>query len=106
MLMEKAGYAQFTVRDNNGQSIEVQNGDFLTPTQEKMMSTQPDIMIQYAQFLKNHYNKMGVDTKGIYAQSYVTLNGRGSRPFVDSSVDLASQTDSWKPKTWIIPFDL
>ncbi len=106
MLMEKAGYAQFTVRDNNGQSIEVQNGDFLTPTQEKMMSTQPDIMIQYAQFLKHHYNKMGVDTKGVYAQSHVTLNGRGSRPFVDSSVDLASQTDSWKPKTWIIPFDL
>jgi hypothetical protein len=105
MLMEKAGYALFTLRDKNGQSIEVQNSDFLTPAQEKMMSTQPDLMIQYAQFLKNHYNKMGVDTKGVYAKSHVTFNGRGSRPFVDSSVDLASQSDSWKPKTWIIPFE-
>lgn len=105
MLMEKAGYAQFSIRDHSGQSIEVQNSDFLTQAQEKMMSTQPDLMIQYAQFLKDHYDRKGVQIEGVYAEAYVAFNGRGSRSYIDSSVDLASQTDSWKQKTWIIPFE-
>jgi len=105
MLMEKAGYAQFSVENEKGNRIEVQNSDFLTHAQEKMMSTQPDLMIQYAQFLKAHYEKAGVVTSGVYANVHVTFNGRGSRPYVDSSVNLADQVDSWRPKTWILPFE-
>ena len=63
MLMEKAGYAQFKIEDKDGRTMEVRNADFLTPVQEKMMSTQPDLMIQYAHFLKAYYqsdrNKRG-----------------------------------------------
>ena len=105
MLMEKAGYAQFSVENEKGNRIEVQNSDFLTHAQEKMMSTQPDLMIQYAQFLKAHYEKAGVVTSGVYANVHVTFNGRGSRPYVDSSVNLADQVDSWRPKTWILHFE-
>jgi hypothetical protein len=105
MLMEKAGYAQFKVKDSRGRTIEVQNSDFLTPVQEKMMSTQPDLMLQYAKFLEVHYSKQGVITEGVYANVYVTMNGRGSRAYVDSSVNLADQDDSWKSKSWILPYE-
>ncbi|RYF62061.1 MAG: HTTM domain-containing protein, partial [Cytophagaceae bacterium] len=44
MLMEKAGYAQFTVQDNAGHRTIVNNTEFLTPLQEKMMATQPDMI--------------------------------------------------------------
>ncbi len=105
MLIEKAGYAQFKVVNPEGQSIEVDNKDFLTPVQEKMVSTQPDLLIQYAKILKDHYRSEGVEVDGVYANVYVTLNGRSSRPFIDPTIDLASQEDSWKPKTWILPLD-
>ena len=103
--MEKAGYAQFSVENEEGNRIEVQNSEFLTRAQEKMMSTQPDLMIQYAKFLEAHYEKAGVLTNGVYANVHVTFNGRYSRPYVDPSVNLAAQADSWKPKTWILPFE-
>lgn len=105
MLMEKAGYAQFKVVNKANKTIEVDNRDFLTPVQEKMMSTQPDLMIQYARYLEAHYEKRGIDTKGVYANVHVTFNGRSSRPYIDPKVNLAEQVDSWKPKTWILPFE-
>ena len=49
MLMEKMGYAQFVVKDEKtGQVVAVNNNDFLTKNQEKMMATQADFIIQYA----------------------------------------------------------
>lgn len=103
MLMEKAGYAQFRLEDEKGRSIEVSNRDFLTPVQEKMMSTQPDFMIQYAKHLKDHFAELGHENMQVKADVFVTLNGRGSKRFINPNHDLASETDSWKPKEWIIP---
>ncbi len=52
MLMEKSGAAYFTVKDKTGSQVyEVDNKKFLTPLQEKMMSTQPDMILQYAHHL-------------------------------------------------------
>src|SRR5690606_5724759 len=49
MLMEKAGYAIFHITDpESGRSWEANNYDFLTPNQEKMMATQPDMILQFA----------------------------------------------------------
>jgi len=105
MLMEKAGTAFFYVRDKaTGKELEVSNGDFLTPMQEKMMSTQPDMMIQYAHFLKTHYEQKGFHNTEIVAEAYVTLNGRPSRLMVDKNTDLSILTDSYKQKNWILPF--
>lgn len=105
MLMEKAGYAQFKVKDARGRTIEVQNSDFLTPAQEKMMSTQPDLMIQYAHFLESHYQSLGVETSGVFAEVYVSFNGRQSRPFIDPNHNLAVAKDSWAHKSFILPFE-
>lgn len=104
MLMEKAGYAQFQVVDHQERTIHVDNRDFLTPAQEKMMSTQPDLMLQYARFLKTHYAQQGIAAGGVRAHVYVTFNGRPSRPFIDPTVDLASIQDSWEEKDWILPY--
>lgn len=105
MLMEKAGTAFFYVRDKStGREMEVSNGDYLTPMQEKMMSTQPDMMIQYAHFLKTHYEQKGFHNTEIVAEAYVTLNGRPSRLMVDKSTDLSVLTDNYKQKNWILPF--
>lgn len=105
MLMEKAGYAQFTVRDDTGKQTIVNNTEFLTPLQEKMMSTQPDMLLQYAHLLRDQYAKRGFRHPNVYVDSYVALNGRLGKPLVDPTVDLANERDSFTPKSWITPFD-
>jgi len=104
MLMEKAGYAQFTIRDNWGKMHVVNNTEFLTSLQEKMMCTQADLLLQYAHILRNHYAKLGFDKPQVYVDSYVALNGRLGKPLVGSETNLAEIADSFAPKTWIIPF--
>ena len=100
----KAGYITFTVKDGiSGESIVVDNQDFLTAYQEKMMATQPDFILQFAHFLAKEYLKQGLNKPEVYAESYVAINGRPSKRFIDNSVNLAAQTDTWKPKTWILP---
>jgi hypothetical protein len=105
MLMEKAGYAQFTVKDDDGKFAVVDNSRFLTPLQEKMMATQPDMILQYAHILRDQYRLMGFKSPRVFVDSYVTLNGRLSRPYINSLTDLAREKDSFAPKPWILPFD-
>jgi uncharacterized membrane protein YphA (DoxX/SURF4 family) len=105
MLMEKAGYAQFTVKDQTGKIIMVDNAKFLTPLQEKMMSTQPDMILQYAHMLRNYYSRQGLQSPKVFVESFVTINGRLSRPFINNLTDLAQEEDSITPKAWILPFE-
>lgn len=105
MLMEKAGTAFFYIRDKNtGKETEISNCDYLTTMQEKMMATQPDMLIQYAHFLKNDYEKQGFKNIEVVAESYVTLNGKASKLIVNKTTDLSLEEDNYKPKTWILPF--
>jgi hypothetical protein len=103
MQMEKAGTAFFYVKDRStGRQTEIDNKEYLTFLQEKMMATQPDMMVDYAKFIKQEYIKKGFSDPIVTAQSYVTLNGRPSREFIDPSVDLSAQSNSFfKNKTWI-----
>lgn len=105
MLMEKAGYAQFTVLDDQGNRTVVNNTAFLTPLQEKMMATQPDMLLQYAHILRDEYTKKGFHHPQVYVDSYVALNGRLGKPLVGPTVDLAKVQDSFHHKTWITSFD-
>lgn len=105
MLMEKTGYAQFIVKDKTtGKQEGVNNNDFLTPNQEKMMATQPDFIIQYAHMLYEHYKQRGMNDPEVYATIYVALNGRRSRLFADTSVNLAKEKDGFAHKSWIIDY--
>ncbi len=105
MLMEKSGYAQFKiVNKETGKWFYVDNSDFLTPFQEKQMSFQPDFIVEYAHYLKQHFEKDGHQNIGVFVECYVALNGRLSQPYIDPNVDLGLEKDSFKHKTWILPF--
>jgi hypothetical protein len=105
MLMEKAGKAFFYVFDKEtGRRGEAMMNNYLTPNQEKMMATQPDMILQYAHFLKEKYKEQGIKDPEIRTECYVTLNGSGSRLFIDPATDLGKEYDSFKSKKWILPF--
>ena len=104
MLIEKAGYTTFKVVDNKNKNFQVvDNMDFLTPFQIKQMSFQPDMILEYAHFLGDTFKKRGFNDVSVFADSYVTLNGRPSKRFIDPKVDLYKQKNDLKHKTWIIP---
>ncbi|MCG3166708.1 MAG: hypothetical protein POELPBGB_02488 [Bacteroidia bacterium] len=106
MLMEKGGTVFFYVKDlATGKESEVVNSMYLTRQQEKMLSTQPDMMLQYAHFLAAEYGNKGYVNPAVRAESYVTLNGSGSKPFINSSMDLTKEKESFTSKNWILPFE-
>jgi len=106
MLIEKAGYANFKiVNKETGRRFYVDNSDFLTAFQEKQMSIQPDFILEYAHYLKNHFESQGHEHIGVYVESFVALNGRRSQPYINPEVDLVQQKDSFKHKNWILPFN-
>jgi len=105
MLVEKVGLCTFwVVNPKTKKRFEVKNEDFLSNFQIKQMSTQPDFIAQFAQVLKKHYQKKGIHNPEIYAESYVTLNGRLNKQFIDPKVNLANEKDSFAHKKWILPF--
>ncbi len=105
MLMEKAGYTVFQVRNpKTDKSWEVSNWDYLTENQEKMMATQPDMILQFAHYLEDQYQQQGIEDVEITAESRVTLNGRRSRLMVDPDVDLTEIKRGFTHKDWILPY--
>lgn len=106
MLMEKAGYANFKIQNAiTGKRFYVQNDDFLTSFQEKQMSTQPDMILEYAHYLGNHFTAQGHEYVQVFVDSYAALNGRMSRSYIDPNVDLMKIKSSLKNKNWILPLD-
>jgi hypothetical protein len=105
MLMEKSGAAYFTVKDTTThQQFEVTNAVYLTALQEKMMSTQPDLILKYAHFLAKEFKKQGLRNPEVYAEVYVSLNGDRSKLFIDPNVDLAELNPGWQHYNWVLPY--
>jgi len=106
MLIEKMGYTNFKIVDaETNNYFYVDNQKFLTPLQEKQMSFQPDFILEYAHYLGDHFKKQGHKNIQVFAESYVALNGRLSQPFIDKSIDLYKEKESWKHKNWILPLN-
>jgi hypothetical protein len=106
MLMEKAGSANFKILDSVTQNyFYVDNNDFLTPVQQKQMSFQPDMILEYGHYLGNHFKSQGHKNIAVFVESYVSLNGRLSQQFIDPTVDLMKQEETFRHKYWINPLN-
>jgi hypothetical protein len=106
MLIEKAGHAEFTVVDKQtGEKwLEIPR-NYLTMQQEKQMAMQPDMILQFAHHLADLAKEKGHKDVAVYADTYVTLNGKAGRALIDPTVDLVQEQDGFAPKNWILPFE-
>lgn len=107
MLMEKAGYVEYTVVDpETKRRFVVNNREFLSSFQEKQLSFQPDFILEFAHHLADYYQRQyGISNPEVYAEAYVALNGRPSRLYTDPNINLAACSRGWSPKSWILNFD-
>ncbi|MCC6619770.1 MAG: HTTM domain-containing protein [Deltaproteobacteria bacterium] len=103
MLIEKTGHVDFTIttRSPPGRFVGLTRPD-LTPLQSKMMSTQPDMIHDYAHHLAARYRALGYEGVSVFADAWVSLNGRPAARLVDPTADLASFPRGPLPQPWIL----
>lgn len=103
MLRSKNGDIVFRIKDKNSDSTWVINPeDMMQSIQAKNVATKPDFAWQYAQKLKKHYKKKGLDVQ-IFAEGGCSVNGRPKKPLINPDVDIAAQ--EWKAFThneWVL----
>lgn len=129
MLMEKKGYATFYIYDSTEQSnqlkvnsslkgrIEIDNSKYLTSQQIDQMSRQPDMILEFAHFLKKEFSdtiietgisssktKIHIKNPKVGADVFVTLNGRMHQQLISADTDLGNIKNSLAHKKWILPF--
>jgi Vitamin K-dependent gamma-carboxylase len=104
MLMEKDGYIEFYVKDKmTGKQFIEYPKKYLSPLQERMMDTQPDMILQYAHFLADKYEHKLNHPVAVYVDDYVSLNQKAGQTYIDPKIDLSKEQDSFAPKKWILP---
>jgi vitamin K-dependent gamma-carboxylase len=102
MLIEKTGNVEYRVVSARGERRE-RPRDHLTPLQAKMLSTQPDMIQQFAQELARREAARSGQLPRVYADAWAALNGRPAQRLVDPDVDLARAPRTLRPKPWIVP---
>ena len=121
MLIEKSGKVEYDVVGRAPSStrapvgaLRARSGDAayhvfpreeLTPLQLRQMATQPDMIADYARHLRARFEARGLTDVRVYADAWVSFNGRRSQRLVDPTVDLAAAERSFAPKTWILPLE-
>jgi hypothetical protein len=114
MLMHKEGLATFYIRDPKTKGeIEIQNQRYLTKRQEEQMSTQPDMILQFAHFLESEFQdtilKIGsknyrIQNPSVHANVYIALNGRSSQKMIDHKIDLTKKQYNLQHRDWLETF--
>lgn len=113
MLMHKEGLATFYIHDpKTGGDIEIDNSKYLTKRQEEQMSTQPDMILQYASFLQEKFKdstlifgtkEFTLSNPTVHADVFVSLNGRKAEKFIDRKVDLTQKRYDLCHRDWLEP---
>lgn len=100
MLIEKTGSAEFTVVDRaTGRKRVVFPRSILTQAQNKMMATQPDMILAFAHELARRAG----GNVAVYADVFAVLNGRPAARLIDPHTDLTRERDTLANKPWILP---
>jgi vitamin K-dependent gamma-carboxylase len=103
MLMEKSGAVDMTVVEpSSGKRWTIDAHDYLTRYQIKMMSTQPDMILEFAHVVADDFAARG-QAVSVHVDATVALNGRRGAPLVDPSVDLAREDEGFSHKRWLLP---
>lgn len=106
MLMEKFGEATMRVTDiATGATRQVDPRSYLTPLQYRMMTTQPDMILQFARWLARHETVRGAGEVEVRADVVVSLNGRPPRRLIDPAVDLSRVQYRVGHNEWITHFE-
>jgi vitamin K-dependent gamma-carboxylase len=104
MVREKNGSVTFYVRQKStGRVFEIAPRRYLTLAQEREMSGQPDLILQFAHFLRDDFARRGFGPVTVSVDALVSLNGRPMVPMIDPKVDLSGIEDGLMKARFVLP---
>lgn len=106
MISEKNGMVEYKVVDEASHQQWLEDPKkYLKPWQYKQMSTQPDMILEFAHYLAKLYGQRGHPHVKIYADTLTSLHGSLPSPLINPDIDLVNVRDSILPKPWIMPMN-
>lgn len=67
------------------------------------MGGQPDLILQFAHFLRDDFARRGYGAVSVRADALVSLNGRPMARLIDPEVDLAAIEDGLARARFVLP---
>lgn len=104
MAREKNGSVTFLVKNKrSGRILHVSPRRYLSPLQEREMSSQPDLILALAHHIGRDFESRGEGPVEVRADALVSLNGRPAARLIAPDVDLTQVEDGLAPATFILP---
>ncbi|WP_413511164.1 HTTM domain-containing protein [Myroides odoratus] len=89
MLRSRAGYTTFIVENKNTKERYFYPSEHILSSKQNSRLNTSDMIWQMAQYIKEDYANQGIDV-AVYADSWVSINGRSYSRYIDEKTDLAS----------------
>ena len=105
-LRSKSARIVFYVTDPaTGERWQVDPTGSVSSRQYSKMSTRPDMIIQYAHYIRDQFQASGqIENPIVQADAWASLNGRPLQQFVDPTVDLAAEPAIlFGHYSWVLP---
>ncbi|GAA3644709.1 HTTM domain-containing protein [Flavivirga jejuensis] len=104
MLRSKSSKTTYRIKDkDSGKKSIVNLNDYLSRKQKRSASTKPDVIWQFAQYLKQKFKDNGQDI-AVYVDCKISVNGKPYKTLINPDVDLANvEWHTFKHNNWILP---
>lgn len=104
MLRDKSGSVSFLVKSSdNKKFVNVNLADFLSDRQRTSIIGKPDLILNVAHQLRDHYQSEWEKPVSVFASSRISFNGRPYLEIIEQGIDLASEERKLGPYQWIRP---
>ena len=101
MLREKSGALSYRVVQADGNTKVISPHSYLNEIQYREMAGQPDLILQLAHRIRDDFNAQGAGPVAVYADSWVSLNGRPAARLIKPNVNLSEVQDGLAVADWI-----
>ncbi len=107
MLRSKHGIISYKIVNKKDQSTKiVKLSDYLSKKQQRIASTKPDVIWQFAKYLKKVYAAKGEDIS-VYVDCKISVNGSAYKRFIMPYKDISAlDWNTFKHSDWLLPSQL
>ena len=104
MLRAKSGTANYSIENKETKKrFIIDLNTYLTKKQIRTVSTKPDVIWQFSQYLKSQFKKNGQDVS-VFVDCRVSVNGKPYKRLINPEVDLTNVPwEIFKHSNWILP---
>jgi vitamin K-dependent gamma-carboxylase len=103
MLRGKSVVLGYAVKDQlNGKVVDGKINRFINSEQSDKFSRDPEMILQLAHFLGDHYRQSTGNAASVYALVLASLNGRKPELLIDPNVDLMKESRGFGNRDWIL----